>query len=304
MIRTFLAHGHRDIDTARMYERGASEEMLGEIFGRDPALLASCDVATKANPFATHDKTLSGESVRRQVRASLAALRVSRVSLLYLHAPDPATSINETLDAVAELYAAGTFERLGLSNFQAWEVAHIHSLCVRRGDVPPPSVYQGMYNGLTRDVERELFPCLRALNMAFFAYNPLAGGLLTGKHSADTVATLREGRFRVGNDLYRNRYLHPAQLGATEAFASACKAAGVLPSHAALRWLRHHSALREAAGDAIIVGASRLTHLEDNLCALEEGALPVAILRALDDGWALIKNAGCVPSYERGTSKY
>jgi aryl-alcohol dehydrogenase-like predicted oxidoreductase len=52
---------------------------------------------------------------------------------------------------------------------QAWEVARIHSPCVRRGDVPPPSVYQGMYNGLTRDVERELFPCLRALNMAFFA---------------------------------------------------------------------------------------------------------------------------------------
>jgi aryl-alcohol dehydrogenase-like predicted oxidoreductase len=96
--------------------------------------------------------------VLRQVRASLSALRMPRVSLLYLHAPDPATPINETLDAVAELYAAGAFERLGVSNYQAWEAAHIHGLCVRRGDVPPPTVYQGMYNGLTRDVERELFP--------------------------------------------------------------------------------------------------------------------------------------------------
>jgi aflatoxin B1 aldehyde reductase len=139
--------------------------------------------------------------------------------------------------------------------------------------------------------------------MAFYAYNPLAGGLLTGKHSSATLETAKDGRFRLGNELYRNRYLHPAQLGATDAFAAACKAEGIAPSHAALRWLRHHSALR-AGTDAIVVGASRLEHLEENLCALEEGALPESIVRALDDGWVAIKSAGCVPSYERGTSKY
>jgi aflatoxin B1 aldehyde reductase len=162
-----------------------------------------------------------------------------------------------------------------------------------------------MYNAITREVERELLPCLRALGMRFYGYNPLAGGLLTGKHSAQSVQTLTEGRFRIGNELYRSRYLHPAQLQASEAFLSACADAGIPPARAALRWLRHHSALRSEAGDGVIVGASKSAHLEDNLAGLaDEEPLPESVLAAIDRGWELVRSAGCVPSYERGTSKY
>lgn len=301
MVRAFVDAGHAEVDTARMYEHGKSEELIGALLAADPSLGASLAIASKANPFATHDLTLSADSVRSQVRASLAALGIPRLQLLYLHAPDPSTPISETLDALADLHSAGAFEELGLSNYQAWEVAHIHALCGERG-LPRPTVYQGMYNALTREVERELLPCLRALGIRFYAYNPLAGGLLTGKHSVASLQVGTEGRFRLGNALYRDRYLHPAQLAACDDHVRACERAGIAPAHAALRWLQHHSALR--AGDGVIVGASRPAHLSANLAALDEGPLPAEVLAALDQGWASIRAAGCCPSYERGTSKY
>jgi aflatoxin B1 aldehyde reductase len=161
-----------------------------------------------------------------------------------------------------------------------------------------------MYNAVTREVERELLPCLRALGMRFYAYNPLAGGLLTGKYTRASLESVTEGRFRLGNELYRGRYLHPAQLEASEAFAKAAADAGITPSRAALRWLRHHSALRAREGDGVIVGASRPAHIDDNLAGLDEGPLPPAVLAAADKGWEGIRCAGCVPSYERGHSKY
>lgn len=89
--------------------------------------------------------------------------------------------IEDTLAEVNELYKEGKFKSLGLSNFQAWEVAHIYHTCKANGYVTP-TVYQGMYNAITRDVEKELLPCLRKLGISFYAYNPLAGGILTGKH--------------------------------------------------------------------------------------------------------------------------
>lgn len=303
MLRAFVGHGHTELDTARMYEHGASEEMLGALFAAESELSSRLVVASKANPFATHERTLSAKSVRAQVAATLAALGTRKLQLLYLHAPDPSTPIEETLDAVAQLHAEGAFDELGLSNYQAWEVCHIYHLCKARG-LPPPTVYQGMYNCMTREVERELLPCLRALNMRFYAYNPLAGGLLTGKHTAASLATVTEGRFRLGNELYRGRYLHPAQVRASEAFTAACSAAGVPPARAALRWLRHHSALRADLRDGVIVGASRPAHLDDNLAALEEGPLPAELLATIDRMWEDVRANGCVPSYERGTSKY
>jgi len=141
MLCAFTARGHVEVDTARMYEHGQTEEMLGGLLDAHPDLRERLALASKANPFATHERTLSATSVREQVRASLGALRVPKLRLLYLHAPDPATPISETLDAVAELHAAGAYDELGLSNYQAWEVCHIHHLCVARG-LPPPTVYQ------------------------------------------------------------------------------------------------------------------------------------------------------------------
>ena len=140
---------------------------------------------------------MSPKLLRLQLETSLKRLQLDKVKLFYLHAPDTATPLVDTLTGVKKLHEEGKFEELGLSNYPAWEVAHVYHLCDKMGMVKP-TVYQGMYNGITRQVEMELFPCLRRLGMRFLAYNPLAGGLLTGKHRFD--ADPDQGRFK-GNDL-------------------------------------------------------------------------------------------------------
>ena len=109
-------------------------------------------------------------------------MKCDSVDTLYLHFPDPNTPIEESLSACAELYNGGKFKRFGLSNFPAWQVAHIWHIC-DRNDWPKPSVYQGLYNALSRAIEPELIPMLRDFDIPFYAYNPLAGGILSGKYT-------------------------------------------------------------------------------------------------------------------------
>ena len=102
------------------------------------------------------------------------------------------------------MHEEGRFKRLGLSNFSAAEVATVCDLTAARGWVRP-SVYQGLYNALSRGVEADLMPVLRDNDMSFYAYNPLAGGLLTGKHSGLASLTSTDGRFK-DNAFYFDRY--------------------------------------------------------------------------------------------------
>jgi len=302
MLETFVKQGHTEIDTARMYCKGKTETLLGEVL--DGKLKETLKVASKCNPFPFADESLSAASVKTQLGKSLESLKTDHVDLLYLHAPDPSTPIEETLEAVNEAFKAGKFKRFGLSNFQSWEVTKIYYVCKAKYAFVP-TVYQGMYNVITRDVERELFPCLKALNMSFYAYNPLAGGLLTGKVARQDLAELNDGsRFDKSNAMYRARYLNNVQLDACDLIFAACKAHDVTPAHCALRWLKHHSKLPDSsAGDAVIIGASKLAHFHDNLAAFEGGPLPQPVLDACDAAWLLVKDSGCCPSYERGTSK-
>ncbi|KAJ1459256.1 NADP-dependent oxidoreductase domain-containing protein [Pelagophyceae sp. CCMP2097] len=301
-LKALLAAGHSELDTARMYEHGKTEKLLGEVLHSDAFKNAGFKVASKANPFQGYGETLSAVSVATQMAETLRDLNAPKVSIYYLHGPDAQTPILETLEAVNKLHAAGCFEEFGLSNFCAWEVAHICGLCSERGWVKP-TVYQGMYNALTRDVEAELLPCLLALKIRFNAFNPLAGGLLACARSRRDYDGLDDSsRFRKGNPTYRKRYLADPQLDAVDAVQAACSAANVAPANAALRWLAHHSKLRQ--DDGVIVGASKLSHLEENLLALEEGPLDQGIVDAFEAGWQQIRAAGVCPSYHRGNSKY
>ena len=117
---------------------------------------------------------LAPEQLEQQLRTSLSSLNISKADLFYLHAPDHSTPIDATLDAVQKLQKEGLFQRWGLSNYSAWQVVDIVHKCRTRG-MPPPAVYQGMYNAVTRGVEAELLPALRYCGIAFYAYNPLAG---------------------------------------------------------------------------------------------------------------------------------
>ncbi|KAF8940918.1 hypothetical protein BGZ58_003903 [Dissophora ornata] len=201
-IRPFLdlfsARGHNEIDTARVYCEGDTELALGQL---NPE---KYKISTKVAPYVP--RAHGDEFLKKTFRQSLAALQLQKVDIFYLHAPDYSTPFEETIKAVDDLYREGLFERFGLSNFAAWQVTLIHQLCKQHGYILP-SVYQGMYNAIVRGVASELLPCLKALGIAFYAFNPIADGFLSGKYNFDTE--VGSGRFDEKNffgKLYRQRF--------------------------------------------------------------------------------------------------
>ncbi|NKB75575.1 MAG: aldo/keto reductase [Gammaproteobacteria bacterium] len=280
ILTLFRDSGHIELDTAHLYHGGKTEALLGELASDESGFAT----ATKVHPW--NDAGLQPERIKQQFRESLSRLQANDVDLLYLHSPDIHTPISETLQACYELYCDGCFRRFGLSNFSAWQVAEVAELC-RQNNWMQPTVYQGMYNALTRDVESELLPCLRNYNIAFYAYNPLAGGLLTGKHT-DINRKPENGRFgRYG--AYPDRYWKSDYFGVVSKFTDACGKHQIPPSEAALRWLCHHSVLVSNyscyADHGIILGVSSKSHLEQNLKALAAGSLPRDIVDVLNQGW-------------------
>lgn len=299
MLKLFSESGGIQLDSARMYNHGMAEQLLGR--------LLQCghnfSIATKINPFPGFDKSLSSKSVHTQLNASLSALGHTSVDILYLHAPDPNTPVLETLAAVQDLYQEGRFTELGLSNYSAWEVVHIWHLCNDRNWVLP-TVYQGMYNPITRQVEDTLIPALRTLGIRFYAYNPLAGGLLSGKHTSTSLVTATNGRFKHTNKMYRDRFIKDVYLQAMEDIRSVCKDNGISMVQAVFSWMMVHSQLEGALGDAVILGASKLEHLQSNMMACTTAnALPQDVCDVFDAGWQRILEAGACPPYQRGFSK-
>jgi aflatoxin B1 aldehyde reductase len=117
------------------------------------------------------------EDIRRGLIDSLEALNCTKVDLFYLHGPDRKTPFKDTLREVNQLYEEGRFNRFGLSNYMSWEVAKICEICEKNGWVKP-TIYQGIYNALQRNIEAEHLPCLRHYGVALYAFQPLGGGFL------------------------------------------------------------------------------------------------------------------------------
>jgi aflatoxin B1 aldehyde reductase len=239
-LNEFYQFGSNILDTARVYGSGTTEEVLGEIG------VSQAEVHTKAFP------PFTDANITNQLNDSLKALKRSSVDLYYLHVPDNSHPLEESLRAVNDLYRQGKFRSFGVSNYPAWQVAEIYYICDKNGWVKP-TVYQGMYNAITRDVEKELFPCLRKLNIKFYAYNPLAGGFLANiyRFNDDPHA----GRFShetTAGKLYRVRYWKKEAFAALEKVAAACQKHGISTVDASIHWIYNHSELGE--GDAVILG--------------------------------------------------
>jgi len=199
------------------------------------------------------------------------------------------------LKAVNQLHKEGKFCRFGLSNYSAWQVAEIYYLS-KQNNYILPTVYQGMYNPITRSVETELFPCLRHFKISFYAYNPLAGGLLTGRYKFTDTENEPVGRF-FGNswaEAYRGRYWKKVNFDALDNIKHRLDEAygegKVSLVDASLRWMVHHSQLLTSLGDGIILGASNLDHLNANLKAVTQGPLEKAVVDAFDLAWVTCKS--------------
>ncbi|KAG8802028.1 hypothetical protein FRC16_010553 [Serendipita sp. 398] len=286
ILDVFQKHGHTKVDTARVYTNGTSERLLGDIGWQQRGLV----VHTKLYPQPNARHT--PEDLRKTLQASLTALRTDKLELFYLHAPDRTTPWEVTFKAVDELHKEGKFDRLGISNYMSWEVAEIVTLCRINGWISP-TVYQGIYNAIHRAVEPELFPVLRKYGIAFYAYNPLSGGFLTGRY-VDSDSKIEQGsRFddtkgTSQSVAYRKRYWNDHNFEALSIIAEAAAKENLTVAEVALRWMSHHSLMRREFGDAVIIGASKSAHLEQNLIDLEKGPLPDTIQSAVDVAWRVV----------------
>jgi aflatoxin B1 aldehyde reductase len=173
-VSSFLSvckrHGIKEIDTARVYNGGKSEELLGEVNASK-----DFEISTKAPAFAP--KSLSEKNIIDNCEKSMKALKQDQIDIYYLHGPDRSTPLEEQCRAIGTLHKRGLFKRFGVSNISDDEVKKIHEICSKEGYVLP-SVYQGGYNPIGRGPEKTLFPLLKSLNMNFYAFSPLGGGLL------------------------------------------------------------------------------------------------------------------------------
>ena len=282
MVTAFLNTGNREMDTAYVYNGGSTETILGEIL---PDLdTSSYEIATKVHPRITG--RLDRDTILMELNESLKRMKRDSVDLLYFHFPDGKTPIDEALETIKGLYELGKIKELGLSNYPAWQVIDIAYKCDKIG-CPRPTVYQGMYNALCRNVEPELFPAIRSLGMRFYAFNPLAGGMLTGKH-LHFEDTPEPGRF-ARLESYRKRYWKQSYFEAVDEIRNACEAEDIPMAEAGYRWLCCHSMMDANQGDGILLGASRQEQMTQNMAATTRGKLPQSIVEAMDAAWEIAK---------------
>jgi len=291
------------IDTARIYAGGKTEKILGHVLSKIGASSAHkgdvLQVGTKAHP--SQPGGLSPKGIQDQIDSSIEAMDLNGVKLseYYLHQPDTENSLLESLETLHGYVTNGVIATIGMSNYHASEVQRAFDLCDQHS-LTPPKVYQGIYNPLNRNIEDELLPILRKNGATFVAYNPLAAGLLTGKHTDPDKAV--KGRFK-NNKNYLPRFYTKSNFEALELIRGACDEAGITLVEATFRWLLRHSALKE--GDGVLLGASSLKQLGQNLdacaAASRKGPLPDLVLDAFEKAWILTK-PGSFP-YWRSYSK-
>jgi aryl-alcohol dehydrogenase (NADP+) len=262
IIRRALEHGINFFDTADMYSLGVSEEVLGRAL-RDFASRDRVVVATKAFYPLTddpNDRGLSRKHLLSAIDNSLRRLGMDHVDIYQIHRWDPATPIEETLQALDAIVRAGKARYVGASSMMAWQFAKALYLSDRHGWSRFVSM-QNHYNLVYREEEREMLPLCVEEGIGVIPWSPLARGFLAGnRRAADRGDTSRAKTDTFAHNLYYT----DADFAVAGRTAEVAQARGVAPAQVALAWL-----LRQPAVTSPIIGASKMDHLEQAVAALE-----------------------------------
>lgn len=288
MVDACLEAGINFVDTANKYNEGRSEEILGRILkGRRDRVILASKVFGKMGD-ASDQSGLSAAAIARAAEDSLRRLQTDHLDLYYLHQPDYGVPLQETLIAMDKLVRAGKIRYVAASNYAAWQVCQ-GLWIANSNDLAPLSVMQPMYNLLARGIEQEFLPMCKEFGLGTVVYNPLAGGLLTAKHRpAGPIAGTRFD----GNQQYLDRYWKAGNFELVERLKAVAQQHGRSLVSVALNWILHHSPV-----DCLILGASQMEHLTQNLAAATEGPLAPEVVTACEDVWQTAR--GDTPVYNR-----
>ena len=275
LVRASIDAGINFFDTADVYSAGASETTLGQSFRNLGVARTDVVLATKVYSRMGDGRNNVGASrghIMDAVDASLKRLQTDHIDLYQIHATDLVTPVEETMRALDDLIRQGKVRYLGVSNWQAWRIVTALGISARL-NLARFNTLQAYYSIAGRDLERELGPMLEAEKMGLLVWSPLAGGLLSGKFSRDNQSP--EGSRRSGFDfpiVDKKR-----AWDVIDVLRPIAEAHGCSPARIALAWL-----LAKPVVTSVLVGAKRLSQLEDNIAAVDI-TLSDEELRQLDE---------------------
>lgn len=248
-------------DTANVYQEGLSETILGNLIQgeRDSLILASKVYFPMGSE--RNQQGLSRRHIMQAIHSTLKRLKTGYLDIYYLHHFDEASDLEETLYACNDLVRQGKVLYLGVSNFAAWQVMKGLGISAKE-HLAHFTCLQPMYNLVKRQAEVELLPMARSEKLAVFPFNPLAGGLLTGKY----LDKPQEGRLLSGSHskTYQARYSLPETANIVSRFVSFAKEKDFHPVSLAISWVANHPSIT-----APILGARSVEQLEPALKSLE-----------------------------------
>ena len=262
IVAASRAHGINFIDTADVYSKGGSEQMVGQLLQgqRDDWVLAT----KLGNPMAPlpNQSNYSRNWMIREVEASLARLATEHIDILYLHRDYHEENLEEAVQTLGDLIRAGKIRAFGLSNFRGWRIAEVVRLCQQSG-VPLPVVCQPYYNLLNRGPEVEILPACVHYGIGVVPYSPIARGVLTGKYPPGRSAPegTRAGR---GDKRMMETEFREESLVIAQKLKEHCDRRGVKLGQFATAWVlanRHVS--------SVIAGPRTLAQMEDYFPAID-----------------------------------
>ena len=255
------------IDTADVYNKGASEEITGRLIRDDRDHWVLATKAGNAMGDGPHEGGLSRKWLMRAIDGSLSRLGTDMVDIYYLHLTDPGTPIEETLRAIGDIIAAGKARAFGISNHRGWQHAEVVRVCDALG-IARPVVSQPYSNAMNRMPEVEILPACGHYRMGVVPYSPLARGVLTGKYQPGEApdAGTRAGRqdTRMMETEFRAESLDYAQR-----IKARAEARGMTAGQFALNWV-----LANPLVTSVLAGPRTEAHWEDYLGALDHALTP------------------------------
>lgn len=278
VVRRALDLGINLFDTADMYSAGASEEITGRLLRqyarRDEIVVATkvffpVDLAFKGGnaggprpPERPNASGLSRKHILAAVDASLARLGLDYIDLYQIHRFDPATPVEETMQALHDVVRAGKVRYLGASSMWAWQFASMQMAAERHGLTRFVSM-QNHYNLAYREEEREMIPLCRASGVGILPWSPLARGFLAGNRKRDDAARADSSRAAT-DDIAQKYYYRDADYAVVEALSKLAAQRGLSNATLAYAWLLHQNGV-----SCPITGASRVEQLEQAVAAVD-----------------------------------